>query len=153
MLEDDAVFETGRQVVLWARGEALGGDSKREAEIEFFRRQHGRCVAKFRGIDSISEAERFIGFEIKIPAESLPAPKEGWFYTFQLKGCQVFTVEGEFIGIVTDILDAGGTEILKVDRENQETLIPFAQLFMKLIDPEQRRIEVDLPEGLRDLNK
>ena len=44
-------------------------------------------------------------------------------------------------------------EILKVDSENHETLIPFAQLYMKLIDPDQRRIEVDLPEELRDLNK
>jgi 16S rRNA processing protein RimM len=153
MLEDDAVFETGRRVILSPGGDASGGDSKREAEIEFFRRQHGRCVVKLRGIDSISEAEKFIGFEIKIPAEDLPVPKEGWFYTFQLKGCQVFTVGGEFIGIVTDILDAGGAEILKVDRENHETLIPFAQLYMKLIDPDQRRIEVDLPEELRDLNK
>jgi ribosomal 30S subunit maturation factor RimM len=42
---------------------------------------------------------------------------------------------------------------LKVDRENEETLIPFAQAFVKNIDLDQRRIDVDLPEGLRDLNK
>jgi 16S rRNA processing protein RimM len=153
MLEDDAVFESGRQVTLAAAGQKIGNDSKRDAEIEFFRRQHGRCVAKFRGIDSISEAEKYIGFEIKIPADQLPVPKKGWFYTFQLKGCQVFTVDGEFIGIVTDIIDAGGTEILQVNHENQETLIPFAELYLKMIDPDQRRIEVDLPEGLRNLNK
>src|SRR5262245_56054181 len=153
MLEDDAVFETGRRVILSAVGKASRDESTCEAEIEFFRRQHGRCVAKFRGIDSISEAEKYIGFEIKISAANLPVPKEGWFYTFQLKGCQVFTVGGEFIGVVTEILDSGGTEILKVDRDNQETLIPFAQLYMKSIDRDQRRIEVDLPDGLRDLNK
>jgi len=148
MLEDDAVFETGRRVILSG---ATG--SRHESEIEFFRRQHGRCVAKFRGIDSISEAEKHIGTEIKIPAETLPAAKDGSFYTFQLKGCRVFAVDGEFIGTITGVLDSGGTQILKVDLDNEETLIPFAQSYLRKIDLDQRRIEVDLPEGLRDLNK
>jgi 16S rRNA processing protein RimM len=148
MLEDDALFEKGRRVILFAvRG------SERETEIEFFRRQHGRCIAKFRGIDSISEAEDLVGNEVRIPESALPAPKEGWFYTFHLKGCEVFTTAGEYLGIVTEVLESGGADILKVDRENEETLIPFAQQFLKKIDLEQRKIEVDLPEGLRELNK
>lgn len=149
MLEDDALFEKGRRVILFA---ALRG-SERDTEIEFFRRQHGRCIVKFRGIDSISEAENLVGNEIKIPESALPAPREGWFYTFQLKGCEVFTTDGEYLGIVTEVLEPGGAEILKVDRESEETLIPFAEEFLKKIDLEQRKIEVDLPEGLRELNK
>jgi len=129
-----------------------GKGVQRETEIESFRRQHGRCVAKFKGIDSIAEAERYIGSEIQVAADTLPATQEGWVYTFQLKGCRVYAADGEFIGTVTDVL-TGGTDILKVDRENEETLIPFAQAFVKNIDLDQRRIDVDLPEGLRDLNK
>jgi len=129
-----------------------GKGAERETEIESFRHQHGRCVAKFKGIDSISEAEQYIGSEVKVAAGSLPAPQEGSVYTFQLKGCGVYAVDGEYIGTITDVL-SGGTDILKVDRENEETLIPFAQEFVKTIDLAQRRIEVDLPEGLRDLNK
>jgi 16S rRNA processing protein RimM len=147
MLEDDAVFETGRKVML-----SSAKNAGRETEIEFFRRQHGRCVMKLRGIDSISEAERYIGSEIKILADTLPAAREGSFYTFELKGCRVFA-DDEYIGMITGVLDAGGTQILKVDRGNEETLIPFAQEYMKKIDLDQRRIEVDLPEGLRGLNK
>jgi 16S rRNA processing protein RimM len=148
LLESDDVFKPGRRVVL-----SSPKGSGRETVIEFFRRQHGRCVAKFRGIENISEAEKYIGFEVRIPADSLPKPEEGWFYTFRLKGCRVFTVEGDYIGTITDVLDSGGVEILKVDRENEETLIPFAKSFMKRIDLEQQRIEVDLPEGLLELNK
>ena len=127
--------------------------TERQAEIDFFRRQHGHCVVKFRGIETISEAEKYVGAEIKIPVTDLPAPKEGWYYTFQLKGCGVFTADGEYIGTITDVLGSGGAEILKVDREDEETLIPFAQEYLKSIDLDRRRIEVDLPEGLRDLNK
>jgi 16S rRNA processing protein RimM len=157
-LQDDALFETGRRVMLSAVGEDAGGGAREQrtalhTEIESFRRQHGRCVMKFRGIDSISEAEKYIGREVRISADTLPVLQEGWFYTFQLKGCRVFGTNGEFIGAVTDILDSGGTEILKVDCDDQETLIPFAQSYLKKIDLERRIIEVDLPEGLRDLNK
>ena len=127
--------------------------SQFETQIEFFRRQHGRCVAKFKGIDSISEAERYIGSEVKIAADELPEPEPGSFYTFQLKGCRVYAVDGEYLGDVTDVLDAGGTEILKVDLGEEETLIPFAQEFLKTIDLDQQKIVVDLPEGLRDLNR
>ena len=130
-----------------------GKTAERETEIEWFRRQHGRCVVKFHGIDTISDAEQYIGAEVKIPAGDLPAPQEGWYYTFQLKGCEVFATDGEYIGIITDVLDSGGSEILKVDRGNEETLIPFAQSYLRNIDLDQRRIEVDLPEDLRDLNK
>jgi 16S rRNA processing protein RimM len=148
MLADDRVFQGGRLVTVFAN--AFAG---RKTEIEFFRRQHGRCVLKLRGIDTIEDAEKIIGAEVRIPADELPEPEEGSFYTFQLKGCEVFTVDGEHVGTVIDVLDSGGTEILKVDRGEEETLIPFAHAFLKKIDVEGRRIEVDLPEGLRELNK
>jgi len=147
LFEDDSIFEPGRRVTLSTKALA------RETEIEFFRRQNRRCVVKFRGIDSIAEAEKYIGCKVTIAAGTLPPPEEGTFYTFQLKGCKVFTTNGEYIGIVTDVLDSGGTEILKVDHDDEETLIPFAESYMKNIDPDQHRIEVDLPEGLLGLNK
>ena len=146
MLEDDRLFEAGRRVL-------LTGSREHETEIEFFRRQHQHCIIKFRGIDHISEAERLVGAEIKIAADQLNPLQEGWFYTFQLKGCRVFAASGECLGTITDVLDFGGSEVLKVDSENEETLIPFAQEFLKKIDLDQQRIEVDLPEGLRGLNK
>ena len=122
-------------------------------QIEFIRKQHGRCIAKFLGIDTISDAEKFVGCEVKIPISEVPAPESGWFYTFQLKGCEVLTTAGESIGTVTDVLDAGGSEILKVDLADKEILIPFAESYIKQVDLDRRTIEVDLPEDLRDLNK
>jgi 16S rRNA processing protein RimM len=145
-LEDDRLFEPGRRVT-------LSGLSSREAEVEFFRRQHGHSVIKFRGIDNISDAEKFIGAEVRIQTGSLSPLEEGWFYTFQLKGCRVFSTAGEDLGTITDVLDYGGTQVLKVDLGREETLIPFVQEYLKNVDLDRRRIDVDLPEGLRGLNK
>lgn len=125
---------------------------QRELEIEYLRRQHGRVILKFRGVDSIWDAEALVGCELVIRRNELLEPQDGYFYTFQLKGCSVFDRE-EFIGTVTDVLDSGGVEILKVDLDSEEILIPFAQAYLKNVDLPGRRIDVDLPEGLRDLNK
>jgi 16S rRNA processing protein RimM len=107
---------------------------------------------KFLGIDSIAEAEPLIGAELRIRTADLLPPPEGSVYTFQLKGCAVYA-DGEYIGTVTDVLDYGGTEILKVDLDEQETLIPFAESYLGKLDLEGRRIDVKLPEGLRDINR
>lgn len=112
-------------------------------------------MLKLRGIDSISEAEAIVGWELSILESDLPAPEPGSFYTFQLKGCRVIA-SGEDLGEVRDVLgivDGGGTPILKVDGGQGEILIPFASSYLRTVDLEHRRIEVDLPDGLRDLNK
>jgi 16S rRNA processing protein RimM len=146
ILEDERIFTPGRQVIL------AGKAGERHTEIEFFRRQHGRCILKLRGVDEISAAQHWIGAEIRIPASELSPPKEGWFYTFQLKGCRVFTTSGEYLGEVGDLLDWGGAQVLKVRRGEEELLIPFAAEYMAKIDVDQHRIEVALPEDLRELN-
>jgi ribosomal 30S subunit maturation factor RimM len=65
----------------------------------------------------------------------------------------VTAADGKSLGTVTDVLDSGGTHILKVDGNEGEVLIPFAQAYLRKVDLGQRRIEVELPEGLADLNK
>jgi 16S rRNA processing protein RimM len=153
LLDDDRLLDSGRPIQM-----EIGGSS-RTVRIEFFRRQHGRFVMKFAGIDSIDDAEKIIGAELRIPEADLPAAEEGSFYTFHLRGCRVYAVhqsedgKGDYIGDVTDVVDGGGTQLLHVGSGSEETLIPFAESIVKKIDLAARRIEVELPEGLRELNK
>jgi len=147
LLEDDRVFESKRKVTV------LRGTVREDSEIEFSRKQHGRQILKLRGINSISEVEPLVGAELAILETDLPPATEGSFYTFQLKGCQIVAADGEALGAVIDVLDSGGTPILKVNGKEGEMLIPFAQAFLLKIDLEQRRIEMSLPDGLRNLNK
>ena len=122
-----------------------------ETAIEELRFQHGRQVLKLEGIDSIGEAEGWVGGRVWVGAEALPEPEEGSYFDFDLAGCEVHTGDGP-IGVVTEVVDYGGAALLRIDRDGKETLIPFARRFMKKIDTAKRRIEVDLPEGLLDLN-
>ncbi len=48
--------------------------------------------------------------------------------------------------------DSGAVRLVVETPEGKELLIPFAQEFCPRIAPEEKLIEVTLPEGLRDLN-
>jgi len=112
---------------------------------------HGeRLIFKFTGVDSISDAERLVGAEVCIPfAERLP-PEPGEYYRSDLIGCQVVERNGgEVLGCVTGWLEAGSAPLLEVG----SLLIPFATAICVEIDPIARKIVVDLPEGLKDLNR
>jgi 16S rRNA processing protein RimM len=69
-------------------------------------------------------------------------------------GCEITDHStGRRIGAVTGWQEYGGPPLLEVENERgQEILIPFAKSICVKIDPAARRIEVDLPEGLVDLN-
>jgi 16S rRNA processing protein RimM len=146
-LEDDRVFAPGRTVSL----KTIAG--LRNQDIESFRRQSGRPVLKLRGINNRSAAEEIVGAELWMVAGDLPRLDEGSFYTFDLKGCDVYDDHGRLLGVVVDVEDAAGSGLLRIDHEGEELLVPFAAAFLKRIDIAGKRIDLNLPEGLLELNR
>jgi 16S rRNA processing protein RimM len=115
---------------------------------------HGdHLIFKFKGVDTISAAERLAGAEVSIPMDQRPTASEGEFYQSDLLGCEVFESTGHHLGTVKDWQETGATPLLVITQpDGKEFLIPFAKSICTKIDPVGRRIEVDLPEGLKDLN-
>ena len=115
---------------------------------------HGHhIIFKFKGVDTISDAERLAGADVSIPIEQRAPVPEGEYYLTDLLGCEVFDPTGRLLGTVEAWQETVGTLLLEVRTPDQkEMLIPFAKSICTKIDPEHRRIEVTLPEGLEDLN-
>lgn len=114
---------------------------------------HGdRLIFKFKGVDTISDAERLAGADVAIPMEARAQAGEGEYYQSDLVGCEVF--EGvRFLGTVEGWQETGGPLLVEVKtQDGKELLIPFAKAIFTKIDLERRRIEVVLPDGLLDLN-
>jgi 16S rRNA processing protein RimM len=117
----------------------------------------GQAIFHFEGCDSISDAKRLVGLEVQVPiAERISLPA-GTYYVTDLIGCDVFDAKsGTKLGEVRDVGFTGesvsGTPNLAVATSAGEILIPLAVEICSLIDISMRRIEVSLPEGLRDLN-
>lgn len=143
--DDSRLFEAGRAVVLTRTGERV------ESSIEEVRFQHGRWVLKLEGVGTIADAQTWVGGQVSIRRDELPEPAEGSFFDFQLRGCVVYE-DGRPLGDVVNVVDYGGTALLQIDREGREVLIPFAERYLRKVDIDSRRIDVELPEGLVDLN-
>jgi 16S rRNA processing protein RimM len=133
----------------------------------------GQGVFHFEGCNSISEAEKFRGLDVLLPIEKRATLTAGQYFVDDLIGCLVFENFAEppvlssspcslasapsFLGVVKDVQftgeGVGGTPILSVDTSAGELLVPLAEDICARIDIRGRRIDVVLPEGLRDLNE
>ena len=114
---------------------------------------HGdRLILKLRGVDTRSAAEAISGNEVYV-TESERAPLlEGEFYLSDLVGCEVVEQRsGRRVGVVRGWQETGGPPLLEM--EDSETLIPFAKSICREIDVARKRIAIDPPEGLLDLNE
>jgi 16S rRNA processing protein RimM len=134
----------------------------------------GQGVFHFAGVASINEAEKFRGLDVLLPFEQRVSLPAGQYFVADLIGCAVFEsasgrtavasspcsmdVVPELLGTVRDVQFPGegesvrGTPLLEVETKQGELLIPLAEDICRRIDAAARRIEVMLPEGLRDLN-
>lgn len=118
----------------------------------------GQAIFHFAGCDSISEAKRLVGLEVQLPITERVALPAGSYYVTDLIGCDVFDARsGKQLGVVGEVEFTGeavaGTPILVVAAPTNQLLIPLATDICTRIDTAARRIEVNLPEGLRELNE
>ena len=121
---------------------------REELTIENSWFQQNRIVLKFVGIDSIEAAATLRDAEICVPEDEAVELEEGEFFDWQLVGCNVETLEGEHVGRVRELMRTGGTENLVVENDGRDYLIPFAESICREVDVKEKRIVVDLPEGL-----
>jgi 16S rRNA processing protein RimM len=114
----------------------------------------GQAIFHFTGIDSIEAAEPLRGLEVQIPADQRASLNEGNYYVSDLVGCEVWEQGAPAaLGVVSDVEFPGGVPLLKVTSGEEEILVPLAAEICVRIDPPAKRIEVILPDGLRDLNR
>ena len=104
-------------------------------------------VLKFQGVDTMSDAERLEGLELRIPKQDRPPAPEGEFYFSDLIGCEVVEKSGKVVGVVEDWEEFSPTPLLIVSGK----MIPFAKAICIEIDLASKRIVIDPPEGLLEL--
>jgi 16S rRNA processing protein RimM len=117
----------------------------------------GGVVLHFAGIESISAAEELTGLGVAIPQAERTKLGEDEAYIGDLMGCVLVDVAGSEpveVGMIEDVdRSAGPVAMLIVKGAKGEIIVPFAKTYLRRIDLEQKRVEMDLPEGLVDLNR
>jgi 16S rRNA processing protein RimM len=127
-------------------------DQRRELMIEDAWPHKDFLVLKLGGIDSISDAEALIGSELQVPLSERAELQPGATYVSDLVGCALLDRNRE-VGIISEVrFGAGEAPLLVVGSGKSELEIPYALEFLLKLDLEHKRIEMALPEGLREVN-
>lgn len=146
-------FEDRRQ--LWC----LAPDgSRRELQLEEHWFHKGGVVLKFAGVDSIGDAQALAGCEVQVPEEQRSQLEPGSAYVNEIVGSDVWINQGQrFLGRVAEVqFGAGEAPLLLVKLPvcavQNEVLVPFAAEYVKKFDAAAKRIDMELPEGLLEID-
>ena len=132
----------------------LGGNLQ-ALRIEDSRLQSGRPVVAVKGFDSITEAEELVGLELRVPMSDQQPLPDGAYYEHRLVGCEVRTVDDALVGTVVAVQGVAGASRLVVQSADadDEVDIPLAEPICVRVEPDQKRVVIDPPFGLLDLNR
>jgi 16S rRNA processing protein RimM len=128
------------------------GGVVKELTITTVRFQRGRPVVGLAGVDTMNDAEALAGYELRVPADWLAALPEGTFYRHDLVGCRVETRGGEPVGVVAGVEGTLDRSRLVVAGVSGDVLVPLVPEICTTIDVPGKRIVIEPPEGLLDLN-
>lgn len=143
-------FAPGARLLLTRRDDA--GAAVQEVQVAAARFHNGRPIVRFEGFGSIEAVEPLGGASLWIRADSRPPLPDGHYYHDALIGCDVETVAGQAVGQVARIDAFGSAPLLVVTDGRHDVWIPLAEAICVRIDPAARRIVIDPPEGLLDVN-
>ena len=120
--------------------------------VESVRFHRGRPIIGLAGVSTMDAAEALAGSELRIGADALQPLPPGSFYRHDLIGCSVETPRGDSIGAVTGVEGDGTGSRLIVQSSGGDVLIPLVEGICLEVDTARRKIVVEPPEGLLDLN-
>lgn len=125
------------------------GQELLEKEVQEVRYYKNMVVLKLKGIDTVEEAQKLKGLYLKIQRkDAVKLPKNSYFIV-DILGLDVYSTKGEHLGKVEDIFPTGSNDVYVVrSSEGKQILIPAIKSVIKNIDLENKKIEVDLIQGL-----
>jgi len=118
--------------------------------VESIQINSNKALIKFEDVNSVEAAAGLIKSEVYLPLSLLPKLPEGEYYLHDLVGCEVFEKDQK-VGSVKEVMDLNGNELLNVNHDGKEVLIPIQDEILTKVSISENRLEVVLPEGLLDL--
>ena len=141
--DDNTKFERIPNVFLKQKG------NLKEYSIEKVGYSKNQVIIKFKGVNTVEEAEKIRNSYIVVDWEIFGELPEGVYYIADLLGLDVYTEDGTLLGKVDDIFSTGSNDVYVVkDELGKQKLLPGIDEVIKQIDLESGKIIVNLIEGL-----
>ena len=125
------------------------GGREKKLTVDGVKYQKNNIIVKFREINSIDEAQAYKNSVLYVPKEALGTLPENVYYIADLIDCDVFSEEGEKIGILYDVFSTGSNDVYDIKRENAKNLlVPIIDGVVKSVDINNKKIVIKIPEGI-----
>lgn len=116
--------------------------------VEAVKYQKNMVLLKLKGIDTMNDAEKLRQLYLKVGRwDAVRLPKDT-FFICDIVDSEVFDIQGELLGKLTDVIQTGSNDVYIVKTEGADLLIPALKSVVKQIDITNKKIVVELPEGL-----
>lgn len=135
-----------RLFVVTAKGEGV----RRPLHVVRVGYRKHMVILGFREVTTVEQAEGLRDALLQVPIDEVAPLPEGSYYVFQLVGLAVYTLAGEYVGRVADVLTEDlPNDVYVVEREHgPPALIPAVRQFVRKIDLEEGCIIIDPIPGL-----
>ncbi|WP_405102235.1 ribosome maturation factor RimM [Oceanobacillus sp. FSL H7-0719] len=138
-------FTSGEKVYLETETELI------PLTIAAHRVHKGFDLIQFEEFNNINDVEKYKGMMLQIKETQLTELTEHEFYYYEIIGCEVFTLDGEIVGKVKEILAPGANDVWVVQRKGKkDALIPYIGQVVKEIDVQNKKVRIEPMEGLLD---
>ena len=118
-------------------------------EIEQVKYQKNMVLIKFKGIETVEQAEKLRNSIVEISRTDAIPLEEGQYFIADLIGLNVYLENGEKLGVLEDIYNTGSSDIYVVKNElGKQFLLPYIDDVIKNIDLDNEKITVHLIKGL-----
>ena len=129
----------------------LDKNFNQEFEVERVRYKGNMVIMKIKGVDSVEMAERLKTKNLYVSRENSVDLDEDEFFIADLIGLDVFTVAGEKVGTLKDVLQYSANDVYVVKGDNdKEYLIPSTLKFVPEINIEEKKMIIDPIKGMLD---
>jgi 16S rRNA processing protein RimM len=140
----------------FAAGSVLTGrtreGSTRTLTVTAARSHSGRLLVRFDEVPDRDTAESLRGLLLLADTDDLePTDDPDEFYDHELEGLRAELADGTVVGVVREVVHAPAGELLALDRDGEEILVPFVRVIVPEVDVQGGRVVLDPPEGLLDI--
>ncbi|MBV9270209.1 MAG: 16S rRNA processing protein RimM [Candidatus Eremiobacteraeota bacterium] len=124
---------------------ALSGGTEEDITLSSVREHKGRLLISFDGVPDATAAERFVGATLFADERDVPL-EANEYLDRDLVGCVLFDSSGNEVGAVQRVEHYPASDMLIV----RNRMVPMVKEFIRNVDINKKRIDVDLPPGLID---
>lgn len=106
---------------------------------------------RFEDVKTEDEADEILGSAVYLPLSMLPKLTGNKFYFHEVVGFEVEDKRLGIVGVIQSINDSSAQPLFEVLQGDIEILIPMIDHFLVEIDRKNKKVKMDLPEGLIEM--